>query len=89
MLSAPLYRAMSTERRLPEPLRTVTPGYRGHPDNEMHAIGLLYVGVLLILMVPLLPFLAVFWLVSKLIDGVRSLGGPSEEEPDRGRRPAA
>jgi hypothetical protein len=81
---------MSTERKLPELVRTVTPGYRARPDNEMHAIGLLYAAVLLILVVPLLPFVAVFWLVSRLIDGVRSLTGGDEvtDESRGGRRPA-
>ncbi|WP_313691930.1 DUF7535 family protein [Halorarum halobium] len=49
---------------------TVTPGYRGRPDVEMNAVGWgLFLG-LVILLVPLLPFLVVVWLVGKLLDAV-------------------
>jgi uncharacterized membrane protein len=60
-------------------------------DNEMHAIGMLYAAILAILMVPLLPFVAVVWLVLRLVDGIRSLAGPADEpsELGRGRPPAA
>ena len=50
--------------------RTVTPGYRGRDDVEMNTIGwALFLGVV-ILLVPLLPFLVVLWVVSKLLDAI-------------------
>lgn len=51
--------------------RTVTPGYRGHGDTEMSVLGLLYFGALLVLLVPLLPFLAVAWAVGKVLDALQ------------------
>ncbi|WP_276273796.1 DUF7535 family protein [Haloarcula litorea] len=51
---------------LPEPLRSVTPptGYR--PDTEMDAIGWsLFLG-LLILLVPLLPFILIAWALARV-----------------------
>ena len=50
--------------------RTVTPGYRGRDDTEMNTIGwALFLGVV-ILLVPLLPFLVVLWVVSKVLDAI-------------------
>ncbi|WP_135364954.1 DUF7535 family protein [Halosimplex halophilum] len=49
-------------------LRTVTPGPKARPDAEMDSIGwALFLG-LVILLVPLLPFLAIVWLLSKALD---------------------
>lgn len=48
--------------------RTVTPGYRGRDDVEMNLVGWgLLLGVVLIL-VPLLPFIIVVWAVRKVLD---------------------
>ncbi|WP_433628625.1 DUF7535 family protein [Halomicrococcus sp. NG-SE-24] len=47
-------------------IRTVTPYYRGRPDTEMTTIGIVYFLGLVVLLVPLLPFLLIVWLVSKL-----------------------
>jgi hypothetical protein len=60
----------------PEPakrvLRTVSPPYRGRPDAEMTTIGwLLFVGMLFVL-VPLLPFLVIVWLLTKVADYIAS-----------------
>lgn len=53
---------------LKEALRTVTPGYRGHRDTEMDAIGwTIFVG-LVVVMLPLLPVLVVVWLLTKAFD---------------------
>ncbi|MFC6837027.1 DUF7535 family protein [Halomarina ordinaria] len=47
---------------------TVTPGYFGRRDVEMDAIGwALFLG-LVILLVPLLPFLVIVWAISKLFE---------------------
>ncbi|WP_459193673.1 DUF7535 family protein [Halosimplex sp. J119] len=49
-------------------LRTVTPGTGPRPDAEMDSIGwALFLG-LVILLVPLLPFLIVGWLFTKVLD---------------------
>ncbi|MFD1513099.1 DUF7535 family protein [Halomarina rubra] len=49
-------------------LRTVTPEYFGRPDVEMDVVGWsLFLG-LVILLVPLLPFIVIVWLVSKLAE---------------------
>jgi hypothetical protein len=51
--------------------RTVTPPYFGRPDAEMTVIGIAYFLGLVVLLVPLLPFLAIIWLASKVIDRYR------------------
>lgn len=51
---------------LPEPLRTVTPPSGTHPDAGMDAIGwAMFVGLLVVL-TPLIPIIAVIWLLAKL-----------------------
>ena len=52
-------------------MRTVTPPYRGRPDAEMTTIGIAYFLGLVILLVPLAPFLLLVWLVSKTIEVFR------------------
>jgi len=47
-------------------MRTVTPPYRGRPDSEMTLIGIAYLLGLVVILLPLLPFLALVWLFSKL-----------------------
>lgn len=59
--------------------RTVTPGYRSRPDTEMHTIGLAYMAILLVLLVPLLPFVLIIWAVTKLLGYLSSLPGSDEE----------
>lgn len=55
--------------------RTVTPGYRGREDVEMNAIGWgLLLGLVLIL-IPLAPFIVIVWFVGKMLDAVT----PGEE----------
>jgi energy-converting hydrogenase Eha subunit E len=53
---------MSTEQRR-EPNSTVSETLGRHLNVEMHGIGLLMVAIMAILVVPLLPFLAVGWLL--------------------------
>ena len=50
--------------------RTVTPGYGGRGDAEMNTIGWAIFLGLVILLVPLLPFLVVVWVVNKLLDAI-------------------
>lgn len=50
--------------------RTVTPPYGGRADAEMHTIGIAYALGLVVLLIPLLPFLALTWLISKVVGSV-------------------
>lgn len=52
-------------------VRTVTPPFRGRPDQEMNVIGVTYFLLLLILLVPLLPFVLIIWLLTKLFGAVK------------------
>ncbi|WP_122088018.1 DUF7535 family protein [Halalkalicoccus subterraneus] len=52
-------------------LRTVTPSYRGRPDREMNVIGLAYFLILLVVLVPLLPFMIIVWVLSKVFGAIR------------------
>ncbi|MFC7224741.1 MULTISPECIES: DUF7535 family protein [Halalkalicoccus] len=52
-------------------VRTVTPSFRGRPDQEMNVIGVTYFLLLLILLVPLLPFVLIVWLLTKLFGAVK------------------
>lgn len=52
-------------------MRTVTPPYRGRPDSEMTYFGIIYFLGLVILLIPLLPFLVIVWVVGKILDAVR------------------
>jgi len=58
--------------------RTVTPRMRGRPDPEMDAIGLTILAGLLVLLIPLLPFVVIVWLLTKLLDAL------TQSAPDEG-----
>lgn len=77
------------ESAMPEPakkvMRTVTPPYRGRPDAEMTTIGIAYFLGLVILLIPLLPFLAIVWVISKLT-GRAARRAPTERLPGGGSR---
>ncbi|SIR58440.1 hypothetical protein SAMN05421858_2958 [Haladaptatus litoreus] len=60
--------------------RTVTPPYHGHPDSEMNAIGIAIFLGLLVLMVPLLPFLVIVWAISKLTEALAQKAPIGDEE---------
>lgn len=63
---------------LREAIRTVTPATGGRPNVEMDLIGWSVFLGLVVLLVPLLPFIAIVWLISKLAErGERRLS--SEE----------
>ena len=49
-------------------IRTVTPEYFGRPDTEMTIIGIVYFLGLVILLVPLLPFIVIIWAIGKVMD---------------------
>jgi len=56
--------------RTGERLRAVTPSYFGRPDAEMDAIGWgVFLGMVVVLL-PLLPFLLIVLAVSKVIEAV-------------------
>jgi len=63
-----------------EALRTVTPSFRGRPDTEMTAIGIAYFLGLVVLLIPLLPFIVVVWVVSK-ITGFLARKAPTDRVP--------
>jgi len=62
----------ATERQEPSAprkvLRTVTPGSKTRPDMEMDSIGWAIFLGLVVLLIPLLPFVAIVWGLSKLLD---------------------
>lgn len=55
--------------------RTVTPSYRGHEDAAMDSIGWVIFFGMVVLLVPLLPFLLILWVGTKLIDAVAGRRG--------------
>ncbi|MFB6136453.1 MAG: hypothetical protein ABEJ04_06805 [Halobacteriaceae archaeon] len=61
--------APSLPRRV---VRTVSPPYRGRRDAEMNAVGWGYFLGLLVLLLPLLPFIVVVWVVGKALDRLRA-----------------
>ena len=61
----------STGSALPEPLRTVTPPSRTHPDESMDAIGWAMFLGLVVVLTPLIPIIAVIWLIAKVQDALR------------------
>ncbi|WP_224270292.1 DUF7535 family protein [Haloprofundus salinisoli] len=62
--------------------RTVTPGYRSHPDTEMNVIGLTYALLLVILIVPLLPFMVIVWLLTRVFERIERRRGTEETEAE-------
>ena len=50
-------------------IRTVTAPYRSRSDDEMNIMGMLLGLGLIMVMIPLLPFIAILWVVSKLTGG--------------------
>ena len=70
----------SEEHPVTKVLRTVTPPYYGHSDREMNTIGAgIFLG-LLVLLVPLLPFLIIIWVLSKLTGEVATRAPVGNEE---------
>lgn len=55
---------------LPEPVRSVTPLTGVRPDMEMDIFGWgMFLGIV-VLLVPLLPFIVIVWLVSKVAEAL-------------------
>jgi hypothetical protein len=55
--------------------RSVGPQYRGRPDAEMDSIGWTMFLILVVILVPLLPFLVIVWLITKGFDVLTGLSG--------------
>ncbi|WP_224447952.1 DUF7535 family protein [Haloprofundus salilacus] len=62
--------------------RTVTPRYASHPDNEMNLIGITYALLLLILIVPLLPFMVVVWVLTRVFERIGRRDGSEETDAE-------
>jgi hypothetical protein len=60
----------SDDSLLPEPLRSVTAPSRTHPDASMDAIGWGIALGLVILLLPLLPFIIIVWGISKVTEAL-------------------
>ena len=56
---------------LPEPLRTVTPPSTTHPNESMDVIGWAIFLGLVVVLTPLIPIVAVIWLLAKAQDALR------------------
>ena len=69
------------ESVLPDPakkvVRTVTRPYRGRPDTEMTVIGTAYFLGLVVLLIPMLPFIVIVWVISKVM-GKMARKAPTE-----------
>ncbi|WP_411965318.1 hypothetical protein [Haloferax sp. YSMS24] len=72
---------MSEEESLSLPekaYRTVTPRTGMRPDMEMDSIGWVIFLILVMLLVPLLPFIAIVYVVSKVFEYLASQRGTGE-----------
>lgn len=65
---------MEDEERSDGVIDTVTPSYLGRPDAEMDVIGWAIFFGLLVLVIPLLPFIVVLWVVDRLRRGDSDAG---------------
>lgn len=61
---------MSTNEENESAIPTVTPEYFGRPDREMDVIGWMIFLGLIVLLIPLLPFLLVVWAIDRLTNRV-------------------
>lgn len=59
--------------------RTVSPGYGSRPDAEMDSVGWTIFLLMVVIFIPLLPFLLLVFLVTKVLDVLASRGGGDEE----------
>ncbi|WP_380679011.1 DUF7535 family protein [Salinigranum sp. GCM10025319] len=50
--------------------RSVSPRYESHPDAEMDSVGWVIFLGMLVLLVPLLPFLLIVWVLGKVLEMV-------------------
>lgn len=59
--------------------RTVTPEYLSRPNAEMNSIGWVIFLGLLVLLIPLLPFMIILWLFGRALDFIDSQVGDGDE----------
>ena len=52
-------------------IQMVTAPYRSRADDEMALIGLLYGAGLVLVLLPLLPFIAIVWALGAILDATR------------------
>lgn len=64
-------RATSEQPATERLYRTVTPPYFGRPDTEMDVLGWGFFLGILVLLVPLLPFMVILWVGGKLLGALR------------------
>ncbi|MFC7129211.1 DUF7535 family protein [Haloferax chudinovii] len=57
--------------------RTVTPGSHTRPNSEMDSIGWTMFLLLIVLLVPFLPFIAIVYVLSKVFGYLNAQRGPS------------
>ncbi|SFF85801.1 hypothetical protein SAMN04488063_0546 [Halopelagius inordinatus] len=62
--------------------RTVSPGYDSRPDAGMDSVGWTILLLMVVIFIPLLPFLLVVLLVTKVLDALSSRGGDDEESEE-------
>jgi hypothetical protein len=65
----------SDESALAPVYRTLGKPFRARADAEMDAIGWTVFLGMLILLVPLLPFIVLVWLITKVLDAVAPVDG--------------
>ncbi|RRJ28330.1 DUF7535 family protein [Halocatena pleomorpha] len=63
---------MSTDEESETGAPTVTPEYFGRPDREMDVIGWVIFLGLVVLLIPLSPFLILIWVVGRLTNRATS-----------------
>lgn len=56
-------------------IQMVTAPYRSRPDDEMNVIGLLYGAGLVLVLLPLLPFILLLWALAALRDALAAEPG--------------
>ncbi|MFB6170010.1 MAG: hypothetical protein ABEJ06_02580 [Haloarculaceae archaeon] len=64
---------------LRRPIRTVKRSVGFHPDAEMNAIGIAIGFILLVLLLPLAPFILALWVISRGLDSLRPGRPPTNE----------
>ncbi len=50
--------------------RTVSPRFEGRPDAEMNTVGWAILLGMVVLLIPLLPFILIVWAVGKVLDAL-------------------
>jgi hypothetical protein len=67
-MSVPAASDSDSDSSLVEAIRTVTPPYGSRPNREMNTFGWGLLLGLVILLIPLLPFVIIIWAISKVLE---------------------